>query len=659
MSGREEPTLTRSRLCAALLLAAVPVTAGAQTPPAAAPVAAAIVPKPAALTAEQVPPIPLVLAAQVRPYLESRGAAFSGWDPKARAVLITTRFGNAAQLHRVAMPLGARTQISFEAEPVGGSYAPQRGDVIVVQKDSGGDEYFQLSTLRDGRLTLLTDGTSRNEFNAWSDDGTLVGYSSTRRNGADSDLYVMDPRDPASSRMVAQVSGGGWGIGAFSADKRTAYVANYKSVQNVDLFRLDLASGALTALGDNTRDVAQSAPRAAPDGTLWSVSDEGSDFARLGTIDPVSGAFTARTTEQWDVDGFDLSADGKTIAYLVNAAGSSRLRIMDVASDTVRDVAGLPAGVISGLQIAPWGEIGFSISSARSASDVWSVDPATLALTRWTQSETGGLDAGKNAEPELVTIKSFDRLPVSGFLYLPDPGRFPGKRPVLVNVHGGPEGQSQPGFLGRANYFVNELGIGLFYPNVRGSTGYGKRFVSLDNGPFKREDSVRDMAAFVAALAADPRVDAGRIGLTGGSYGGYMCYAAAVQLRTQLRATQCTVAISNFVSFLENTNAYRRDLRRVEYGDERDPRQRAQLMKISPLTRVNEITQPMFVITGHNDPRVPQSEADQMVAAIRAHGGVAWHMIAANEGHGYAKKENVDYAFLAQLVFWQKYLLGQ
>ncbi len=652
--------MTKSRFLLSLFLAAAPVAVLAQTPepsPVGSAAPTPVVPKPAALTAEQVPSIPLALAAQVRPYLEARGASFAGWDPKARAVLISTRFGNAAQLHRVAMPMGARTQVSFEAEPVGGSYAPMRGDVIVVSKDNGGDEYFQLSTLRDGRLTLLTDGKSRNEFNAWSQDGELVGYSSTRRNGADSDLYVMDPRDPESSRMVAQVSGGGWGIGGFSADKRTAYVANYKSVQNTDLFRLNLASGALTSLGDNTSDVAQSAPRAASDGTLWSVSDAGSDFARLGTIDPFSGAFTARSTEKWDVDGFDISADGKTIAYLVNEAGSSRLRIMDVGTGSVRDVAGLPAGVIGGLEIAPWGEIGFAISWARSASDVWSVDPATLELTRWTQSETGGLDAGKNAAPELVTIKSFDRQPVSGLLYLPDPARFPGKRPVLVSVHGGPEGQSQPGFLGRANYFLNELGIGLFYPNVRGSTGYGKRFVSLDNGPFKREDSVRDMAAFVAALGADPRIDKGRIGLTGGSYGGYMCYAAAVQLRTQLRATQCTVAISNFVSFLENTNVYRRDLRRVEYGDERDPRQRAQLMKISLLTRVNEVTQPMFVITGHNDPRVPQSEADQMVSAIRARSGVAWHMVAANEGHGYAKKENVDYAFLAQLMFWQKYLL--
>ena len=636
------------------LLAGAALPAHAQNAP-----AAPLAPKPAALTADGVPLLPLAMVAAVRPYLESRGAGFAGWDPKSRAVLIQTRFANVAQLHRVAMPLGARTQISFEAEPVGGGYSPGTGDVLLVQKDQGGDEYFQLYTLANGRLTLLTDGKSRNEGGAWSRDGQLAAFSSTRRTGADADLYVMNPRDPASSRMVAQVKGGGWAIGGFSPNKAIAYVANYLSVQDVDLYRLDLASASMNPIGDNKAVVSYGGLKVGPDGTLWVSSDEGSDFQRLGTLDPATGKFTAKTAEKWDVDGFDLSEDGKTIAYIVNEAGSDRLRIMDTASGAVRTVDALPAGVIGGVEFAPWGEIGFSLSSARSASDVWSVDPATLALTRWTQSETGGLDPAVNVEPVIVTVKSFDKLAVSGLLYLPDPTKFPGKRPLLVDVHGGPEGQSQAGFRGRANYYLNELGIGLFYPNVRGSTGYGKKYVSLDNGPFKREDSVRDMAALIDAVRANTRVDQGKVGLTGGSYGGYMCYAAAVQLKAQLRATQCTVAISNFVSFLENTNAYRRDLRRVEYGDERDPRQRAQLTKISPLTRVTEITKPMFVITGANDPRVPKSEADQMVAAIRANGGEAWHLVGTNEGHGFAKKENVDYAFLAQLAFWQKYLLGE
>ncbi len=649
--------MRRARLIA-LLLATAPMFAHASAF-AQETAEAPAVPLPAALTAEDMPPVPISLAEQVRPYLEARGAGFAGWDPNTRAVLISTRFANVAQLHRVDMPLGARTQISFEAEPVRGGFAPAKGDIIVVSKDRGGDEYYQLHSLKDGRLSLLTDGKSRNQRGAWSEDGALLGYSSTARNGVDSDLYVMDPRDPASARLVWQSQGGGWAIIGFAPDKASAYVADYNSVQDIDLYRLDLTSGAMSPIGDPAREIAYGGLDIAPDGGLWVTSDEGSDFQQLGRLDPATGRFTPVTREKWDVDSFALSDDGTMMAYVVNEAGTDRMRIMDVASGAVTPVDALPAGQIGGLAFAPWGEIGFSFSSARSAADVWSLDPATLQLTRWTQSETGGLDPAVNVEPQIVTTNSFDGLEVSGLLYMPDPAKFPGQRPLIVSVHGGPEGQSTAGFMGRNNYYLNELGIGMFYPNVRGSTGYGKTFVSLDNGPFKREDSVRDMDALIDAVRADPAVDPARVGLTGGSYGGYMCYAAAVQLKDKLTATQCTVAISNFVSFLENTNPYRQDLRRVEYGDERDPAQRAKLTEISPLTRVAEIEKPMFVITGANDPRVPKSEADQMVAAIRAGGGEAWHLVAADEGHGFRKKDNSDYAFLSQLVFWETYLLGE
>jgi dipeptidyl aminopeptidase/acylaminoacyl peptidase len=212
--------------------------------------------------------------------------------------------------------------------------------------------------------------------------------------------------------------------------------------------------------------------------------------------------------------------------------------------------------------------------------------------------------------------------------------------------------------MGRNNYLINELGVAIFFPNVRGSTGYGKRFVSLDNGPELRENSVRDIGAYLDRLGADPAIDAGRIAVTGGSYGGYMCYAGAIHYGDRLRGANCVVAISNFVTFLENTEAYRRDLRRVEYGDERDPGQRARLLEISPMTRVNEINIPLMVVTGGNDPRVPASEADQMIAAVRANGGSAWHLLGQDEGHGFAKKVNQDYQFWASLLFWRETLLS-
>ncbi|HMG46861.1 MAG TPA: prolyl oligopeptidase family serine peptidase [Allosphingosinicella sp.] len=642
----------RLTLIAALL--ALPLTAAlAQT--SAEPAA---VEKPAALTADGIPPVPAELAARTRPYMEFRSAGFAGWSPRDRSMLITTRFGNTAQLHRVAMPMGDREQLSFEAEPVSGGWSPA-GDVLAVQKDVGGSEFFQLYTLAAGRLTLLTDGRSRNELGAWSHDGRWLGYSSTRRNGADADLYVIDPRDAATNRMVAQVHGGGWAIGDFAPDGAHAVAINYISVTKVNLFLLDLAGGAMTPIGDQSRDIAYGGAQFAPDGTLWVTSDEGSEFQRLGTIDPATGRFTPVVTDlNWDVETFDIAEDGRLIAFTTNEAGISRLRLLDPRTRRARLVSGLPAGTIGGLEIAPWGTIGFSLSSARSPSDAYSVDPGTLAVTRWTRSETGGLDASVNVEPQLIEARSFDGETVSGFLYRPDPARFPGRRPLIVNIHGGPEGQSRPGFLGRNNYLINELGIAIFYPNVRGSTGYGKRFVGLDNGPALRENSVRDIGAFLDRLAADPALDPARFAVTGGSYGGYMCYASAIRFGTRLRAANCVVAISNWVTFLENTQAYRRDLRRPEYGDERDPAQRAALTAISPLTHVADLRIPLMVVTGANDPRVPQSEADQMVAAVRAAGRPAWHLIGQNEGHGFAKKENQDYQFWVGLMFWQANLLG-
>jgi dipeptidyl aminopeptidase/acylaminoacyl peptidase len=620
----------------------------------------AVAPKPDALVADGVPVVPVELTAETRPYMEFRTAGFSSWHPTDRSMLIATRFGNTAQLHRVAGPMMDRRQISFEAEPVGGgSWAPKKGDILLTQKDIGGNEFFQIYSVKDGKLTLLTDGKSRNSLNAWSHDGELVAYTSTRRNGTDNDIYVMNPRDPSTTRMVAEVKGGGWGVADFSPDKKSAVVVQYIQVTNSDMSLLDLATGKMTPIGDHAKDIAYGGAQFAPDGTLWVTSDEGSDFQRLGTIDIASGKFTPRgPKESWDVDSFDIAPDGSFIVYATNEAGMSKVKLLDLKTDKVRVVESLPAGIVGGLEISEWGEIGITFTSARSAADAYSIDPKTLKVTRWTQSETGGLDVSQNVEPELVKVKSFDGLEVSGFLYRPDPAKFPGKRPMIMNVHGGPEAQSRPGFQGRSNYLLNEMGIAIFYPNVRGSTGYGKTFVGLDNGPFKREDSVKDMGAFLDVLGKDKGLDASRFGLAGGSYGGYMCYAAAIHYADRLRANNCIVAISNFVTFLENTQSYRRDLRRVEYGDERDPAQRKKLLEISPLTRVAEIKKPIYVVTGGNDPRVPASEADQIVKAVRDRGGVAWHLLGKNEGHGFAKKENQDYQFWTTLMFWKQNLLG-
>ncbi|WP_156680150.1 S9 family peptidase [Sphingomonas profundi] len=657
MAGLLATSVSATAQTAAQTAAQAPAAAPAQAPAAAPPP----VEKPAALVADGIPPVPAALADRTRAYMEYRTAAFESWNPVDRSVLITTRFGNTAQVHGVKQPGAARTQLSFEADRISAAaWAPGKGDVMVVQKDIGGSEFFQLYTLKDGRLTLLTDGKSRNELNAWSEDGALLGYSSTRRNGTDSDLYVVDPRDPASGRMVAEVKGGGWAIAGFSPDRSKAVVGEYLSITKSNLWLMDVATGRMTPIGDHRKAIAWGAAKFAPDGTLWATSDEGSEYQRLGTVDLKTGRFTVVAPEaKWDVEDFDIARDGSFVAYAVNEAGVARLRLLDPRTRAVRTVDGLPAGQIGGIEVAPWGEIGLTFTSAKSAADVYSVDPRSMAVKRWTTSETGGLDVTRNVEPELVEVKSFDGKAVSGFLYRPDPAKFPGRRPLILNIHGGPEGQSRPGFLGRNNYLLNELGIAIFYPNVRGSSGYGKTFVSLDNGPFRREDSVKDIGAFLDRLEKDPALDATRFAETGGSYGGYMCYAVAIRYGERVKAANCVVAISNFVTFLENTQSYRRDLRRVEYGDERVPKQRAKLMAISPLTSVDRLTIPLMVVTGGNDPRVPASEAKQIVDAVRAKGRTAWSLLGQDEGHGFAKKANQDYQFWTSLMFWQANLLGE
>ena len=612
--------------------------------------------KPAAMIADGVPAVPDSIVAATRPYMEARNAGFIGWFAD-HSMAITTRFGNTYQLHRVAGPMMDRRQLTFEAEPVTSSISPS-GELTVLSKDTGGDEFFQLYLLKDGRLTLLTDGKSRNSSGNWSDDSKWLGYSSTRRNGTDTDLYMVNPRDPKTDHMVAQVSGGGWGFLAFSRDDKHAVISNSISATNTDLYDLDLATGKMTPIGDLNKDISYGDGAFDPKGRFWVVSDEGSDFERLGILDIKTGKFTPKSTEpKWDIDSFTMSQDGNMIVYSVNDAGSDRVKIMDTRTGAVRVVSALPPGSGYHMRIAPWGTIGLTFDSAKSSADAYSIDPKTLKLTRWTQSETGGLDPNVNVDPSIVEIKSFDGETISGILYRPDPKKFPGPRPLIIDIHGGPEAQATVDFMGRDNYMINELGIAYFMPNVRGSSGFGKRFITLDNGPFKREDSVKDIGAFLDAFDKDPGIDKTRVGVTGGSYGGYMCYASAIHYGDRLKGAWCEVAISNFVTFLENTQSYRRDLRRVEYGDERDPAQRAKLVEISPISHIDKFNIPLLVASGSNDPRVPPEEADQIVKAIRAKGGTAWALLAQDEGHGYQKKDNSDYEFWVGMMFWQQTLL--
>jgi dipeptidyl aminopeptidase/acylaminoacyl peptidase len=297
------------------------------------------------------------------------------------------------------------------------------------------------------------------------------------------------------------------------------------------------------------------------------------------------------------------------------------------------------------------------LNNSAGPGQVYTLAPATGQIQQWTRAYAApGLDTSRFAGQQIVRWKSFDGLPISGLITRASPQRFPGRRPVLINIHGGPEAQAQIGFIGRNNYYVEELGITLIQPNVRGSAGYGKTFLTLDNG-MRREDSVKDIGALLDWIATQPDLDPKRVLVMGGSYGGYMSLAVATHYADRIAGNVDIVGISNFVTFLSNTESYRRDLRRVEYGDERDPAMRDFLQKISPLTNAEKITKPMFVVQGRNDPRVPYTEAEQIVARARANGTPVWYLRAENEGHGFRRKENADFEFYATILFMKQTLL--
>jgi dipeptidyl aminopeptidase/acylaminoacyl peptidase len=615
------------------------------------------------LVAEGIPKIPAAIAEAVRPYSESRSAGFASWHPTRREMLISTRFADTAQVHLVKMPGGARRQMTFFPDRVAGaSFQPARGDFFLFLKDVGGGEFFQLYRydVSTGAVTLLTDGKSRNGEGAWTRNGERIAYTSTRRNGQDTDLYVQNPSDPKTDRRLTELSGGGWDPLDWSPDSRKILVGEEISINESYLWLFDAATGEKTLLTPKggAEKIAYDGGQFAPDGrSIYTTSDMGSEFRRLVRIDLPSGNRAVLTSQiPWDVENFDLTRDGKRLAFVTNEDGAGVLRVLDVATGKETKVPGLALGTIGSLQWHANGhDLAFTFSGARSPSDVYSFDAATGKVERWTESETGGLNAETFSEPELVRWKTFDGKTISGFLYKPA-ARFTGKRPVIVNIHGGPEGQARPGFIGRTNYFLNDLGIAVVYPNVRGSTGFGKTFSKLDNGML-REESVQDIGALLDWIKTRADLDADRIMVTGGSYGGFMTLASAVAYNDRIRCSLDVVGISNFVSFLEKTEAYRRDLRRVEYGDERDPKMREFLIRISPLTNAAKITKPLFVIQGANDPRVPRNESEQMVGTVRKNGGPVWFLMAKDEGHGFAKKRNQDFQFYATVAFLQENLL--
>ena len=614
------------------------------------------------LILEDVQQLSAPMGERLTQYTQSRSASFAGWASRGRAV-ITTRFGETEQLHIVDGPLAARRQLTFFKEPVRTALVSPSAavDGLVFLKDRGGDENHQLYFLDLGTGThrMLSDGVSRNGSPVWSNDGTQVAYFSNRRNGVHWDIFVTGVGKKAVSRPVYEShDGAAWFPVDWSPRDESLLLWKYRSTNNSELYSLHLSSGKLERIDPSDEPVGISAALYAKDGNgVFIASDKGGEFRQLRHVS--ADGVTTGISEHlpWDVQAFDLSRDGRRVAYTTNENGVGRLHLTDLKTRDGGPLE-LPAGVIGyGVSFDTNGEqLAFTLETANAPRDMY-VYNLENGNARWTMSEVGGLVTERFALPELVTFPTFDEQDgearaIPAFVYRP---RGAGPHPVIIYIHGGPEGQFRPGFRGSFQFYIEELGFAMLAPNVRGSAGYGKDYLMLDNG-FKREDAVRDIGALLDWIRRDPGLDESRVVVMGGSYGGYMVLSAMTHYNDRLLGGVDVVGISNFVTFLENTSAYRRDLRRAEYGDERDPKMRAYLEKISPNRNAKKISKPLLVVQGLNDPRVPASESEQMVTTIRENGGQVWYLAAENEGHGFRKKNNRDFytatvaSFLQSLV---------
>lgn len=610
------------------------------------------------------PEIPQELRTRFNRYLSTRSAWLSDLAPDGSSVLVTTRFGEARQLHHVTTPMGARLQLTFRAEPAGsGSFIPGTEDVMFTG-DIGGNEQYQLFRLSGstGEVRMLTDGTSRHSSPTWSRDGSRYAWSNNSRNGTDTDVWVAAADGSSEPTLIGQADGGYWNPIQWSPDDSQLLVLHYISTTNRRLLVCATDGSGCQNITDPKKPQAWKVARWHPDGDKLFVSvDSKGEFARLyqvplGKKGIARKGWTPLTDDiDWDVEGASLSSDGSTLAFTVNEEGWTALWLLNVADGTKKRVD-LPKGIVARVRWAREAKVlGLTMTGPTSTGDTYTYDPTSGDLTRWTVSEMGGIVASTLIEPTLERTASFDGLSVPMFVYSPAGD---GPHPVVINIHGGPEGQARPYFSSRTQALVS-AGFSVVVPNVRGSSGYGRTYVSLDNG-YLREDSVKDIGAVLDWIDSKPGTfDAARVGVSGGSYGGYMVLAALTTYPARIKAGVDVVGISNFVTFLENTKSYRRDLRRVEYGDERDPKMRAFQERISPTTNVGSIASALFVAHGANDPRVPVGEAEQIIEAVRANGHDVWSMIAMDEGHGFSKKGNRDTFALLQLLFFVQHLQGQ
>ena len=608
-----------------------------------------------------VPPIPASLAREVQPYTGIYGLPLAGWD-EATGQIWLKGLSSVTWFSRVKTP-GATPEISSIYIQSGGIYdlylQPQQR-YIAYTRDANGDESFQLYLydIANGKSTLLSDNKSRNTEAVWSNAGDQIVYSSSPSGNSGVNLRVLNPFDPKTDRLLAQSSGSYLKAYDWSPDDKRVVYCDFTSNTTSSLWLIDVASGTKTLLSPVTKEAEfYDYPQFSKDGKgVYVVTDHDSDFRRLAYIDLVSKKFSyVPSDKKWDVDEFQIAPDGKTIAFVTNEDGISSLHVFDTVTDKQRLTPQFPLGIISDVK---WRKdsinLAFNFKSTQSPNEVYSLNTQNGKVELWAKSVTNGVDTSRFAKPELIHWPTFDKRVLSGFLYRP-PAKFTGKRPVIIHIHGGPEEQHRPGFRYEDNFFLNELGIVKIYPNVRGSSGYGKAFLRLDD-VIRREDAVKDIGSLLDWIKAQPDLDADRVMIEGASYGGYLALSAAFTYSDRIKASISDYGISNLASFVEHTEGWRRDIQRAEFGDERDPKVRQFLERISPVNNAHRIKKPLLITQGQNDPRVPPSEAVKLLAATKDRIPV-WYILAKNEGHGFSQQDNRDYRLYASILFVKEFLL--
>ena len=581
-------------------------------------------------------------------YLKIRTAHGATWSPDGRRIAFLTDITGVPQAWEVPTGGGWPEQLTFHEERVSDIHYSPAEERLLYSMDAGGNERTQLFLL-DGCAGEERDLTQAPEAihysGGFAPDGGRIAYTATRRNGTDFDVYVQNL--PGGEPKVVWETAGYHTVSGWTPDGSSLIVSRHHSNLNNDLYRLDLMSGEATLLTPHEGDARFQGARAAQGGeALFLATDRDGDFVRLARLALSTLEMEHLTPDDWDVEEVELSRDGRWLAVSRNVEGYSDFMLFNGRG---RRVPGpeMPDGILGGFEFSPDGDsLAFTFTAPNRNPDVWIVDLPDGEPKRLTRSSTAGIPIHAFRRPEVVRYSSFDGRGIPALFYQPEAS--PGA-PVVVNVHGGPESQSRPLFAPVTQYLLGR-GYAVFSPNVRGSTGYGKAYTHLDD-VYLRMDSVKDLAHAAEWLRGCGHE---RIAVMGGSYGGFMVLAALTEYPELWTAGVDIVGIANMVTFLENTGSYRRALREPEYGSlEKD---REFLASISPIHKAEEITAPLMVIHGKNDPRVPVGEAEQIVDRVRENGGAVEYLLYEDEGHGLAKLKNRLDAYPRIAAFLDRYL---